>query len=348
MKARKFVPAFLLFFVIALGFCLADYLKVNRKAQIFKTPSKDSKVIFTAEVGAELQLLKEEPTNRNSGYYKVINSSSGQIGWIYKTFGRRYKGSAEPIPAGEPVSMQPKASAEAEQLNRHLKIGKPVALYERLREGYVLAQDARLKIPCWVQYELSPEDLRDGIQRKDAFKADTSIPSGSRAELSDYRNSGYDKGHLAPAADMGRSEKVMNESFLLSNMAPQVGVGFNQGIWKDLEDAVRGWVEQKGVLTIISGPVFYISNNKVTYPVIGKDCVAVPTHFFKIVVDAKNPNSVDTLAFLLPNKDLNGHDYSECLVSIDEIEQMTGLDFLSALPQDIQDKVESSKAIKVW
>ncbi len=94
-----------------------------------------------------------------------------------------------------------------------MSLGKPQGIYERVCEGYVLAQDARLKIPIWVQYELSPDELQGPASRTNNFKPDTSIPSGSRAELDDYSGNGFDRGHMAPAGDMKRSRWVMSESW---------------------------------------------------------------------------------------------------------------------------------------
>jgi endonuclease G, mitochondrial len=140
----------------------------------------------------------------------------------------------------------------------------------------------------------------------------------------------------------------MAESFLLSNMAPQVGKGFNQQIWKNLEAAVRGWVEQRGKLTIITGPIFMIEAGAVNYSVIGNNHVAVPTHFYKIVVDANSTGNIEALAFVIPNENISGRRYNEFLVSIDEIETATGLDFLSALERNIQHQIESNAADQVW
>lgn len=232
--------------------------------------------------------------------------------------------------------------------SRHLKLGTPQAIYERVREGYALAEDARLKIPLWVQYELRPADLKPTVERNKAFKPDPTIPAGSRSETSDYKDSGYDRGHMAPADDMKRSQLVMDDCFLLSNIAPQ-NKKLNEVAWRLLEAAVQKWVQERGPLTIIMGPVFIASSaGQVSYPVIGKDQVAVPTHFFKIVVDANDPANVQALAFLMPNEDLAGHKFSEYLVSIDEIERLTGLDFLSALPEDVQARIEAQKAAAVW
>jgi endonuclease G len=131
-------------------------------------------------------------------------------------------------------------------------------------------------------------------------------------------------------------------------MSPQVRIGFNRHIWKNLEEAVRGWVEQRGTLTIIAALVFTVEGNRVNHRVIGKNHVAVPTHFFKIIVDENYPNRVEALAFVLPNGKLTGRHYSEFFTAIDEIEKATGLDFLSTLPMDSQDTLESKKAERIW
>ena len=144
--------------------------------------------------------------------------------------------------------------------------------------------------------------------------------------------------------DMARNWNFMSESFLLSNIAPQVGSGFNRHIWKSLELAVRGLVEQRGT----HWSHFAVKENLITYKVIGDNHVAVPTNFYKIVVDANNRDKLEALAFILPNKDLSGHHYTEFLTTIDEIEVTTGLDFLSDLPAAIQHEVESQKATSIW
>ena len=89
-------------------------------------------------------------------------------------------------------------------------------------------------------------------------------------------------------------------------------------------------------------------NNQVSYQVIGGNYVAVPTHFYKIVVDANNANEVNVLAFLLPNESQTGRNYREFLTSVDEIERLNGLDFLEKLPDQIENEIEASIAIKVW
>lgn len=329
-----------------------DYLEVRRQATIKAESNREAEIIERVGPGTYLQLLDEG--SQTNGYYRVRRVSQGPSGWIYRTLVRRYGGDI-PVPTDGDGVVNPLADRTYQLTTetrgyalRHLRVGKPQAVYERVHEGYVLAQDARLKIPLWVQYELNRNDLVGPANRTDDFRPDTSIPFGCRAELQDYSGSGFDRGHMAPAADMDRSNRVMSESFLLSNMAPQVGIGFNRHIWANLEAAVRGWVEQRGTLTIITGPVFATEVDRVSYQVIGRNNVAVPTHFYKIIVDARDLSNVEALAFMLPNERLSNRQYSEFLTTIDEIETATGLDFLSELPAAEEYTVESQRAPQVW
>lgn len=343
---------FMIAFFFPVSIVFGDYLEVRRPATIKAEPNRDARTLEKVSIGTRLNLLDEG--SQTNGYYSVRTVSLGQTGWIYRTLVRRYRGEI-PVPVTEGKALDPLADPtlnltpeQQRYASRHLTLGKPQGIYERVREGYVLAQDARLKIPIWVQYKLSANELQGSASRSDNFQSDKSIPSGSRAELKDYSGSGFDRGHMAPAGDMKRSRRVMSESFLLSNMSPQVGIGFNRHVWKNLEEAVRGWVEQRGTLTIITGPVFAVDGNQVCYQVIGENHVAVPTHFYKIVVDANSSNNIEALAFMLPNKKVSGHHYSEFLTTIDKIEKVTGLDFLSALPVSVQEPIESRKAPKIW
>ena len=347
---RIFCLCFMITFILPTSIAFGDYLEVRRPATIKAGPDRDAVILEKVLVGTRLHLLDEGC--QANGYYSVRAVSLGQTGWIYRTLVRRYSGE---IPVHEGKVLDPLSDQtlnltpeQRRYASRHLSLGKPQGIYERVREGYVLAQDARLKIPIWVQYELSPDELHGPASRTDDFQPDTSIPSGSRAKLDDYSGSGFDRGHMAPAGDMKRSRWVMSKSFLLSNMSPQVGIGFNRNIWKNLEAAIRGWVEQRGTLTIITGPVFTVDGNQVCYQVIGENHVAVPTHFYKIIVDANSSNNIEALAFMLPNEKLTGRHYSDFLTTIDEIEKATGLDFLSALPANVQETVESRKTQKIW
>lgn len=237
-------------------------------------------------------------------------------------------------------------SAYAFDCHDHTAIGIPSEAPHLLcREGYALSHDGKLKIPVWVQYHLTAEKAQGGgvKERSNDFRPDMELPEGERSELEDYRGSGYDRGHIAPAADMKWSPKAMSESFLLSNMTPQVGKGFNRGIWAKLEAKVRLWAIERGEVYVISGPIF--TKGAEHYgETIGPDHVAVPTHFFKIVYD---PRLKEAIAFVLPNHELKAKDLPEYRVSIDDIEKETGLDFLNKLDKKVEGEVEG-KVVGMW
>lgn len=349
MLRKRWLRLFPLVLLALPSLALADYLEVRRTAVVKAEPSRDARAVFRPEVGSYLNLLSDVQKN---GYYEVSVPATGERGWIYRTFVRRYPGSPpEPsVPAkrveAPTETITPEQSAFAA---RHLRVGKPVVLYERAREGYAVGYDARLKIPLWVQYELRREELGGpGDRDKSGFRPDTTIPSGFRSERRDYDGSNYDQGHMAPAEDMTRSQQVMDESHILSNIAPQVGVGFNRHIWANLEMSIRDWVQRRGTLTVITGPVFAAENHRVSYGVVGNDNVAVPTHFYKIVLDTRDPNSPEALAFLLPNTAMTGRDISEFLTSIDEIERLTGIDFFANLPDSQEEALEARKPSQIW
>jgi endonuclease G len=140
---------------------------------------------------------------------------------------------------------------------------------------------------------------------------------------------------------MRRSQQTESESFLLSNMAPQVGIGFNRGIWKDLESKVRTWAKQRKNIYVITGPIYENQN----YKTIGPNKVAVPISFYKIIIScAPNGENLDAIAFILPNEEIISADLSRYITTIDEVEKETSLNFLHDLNGQIEAKVEARKA----
>ena len=199
------------------------------------------------------------------------------------------------------------------------------------RDGYLLSHNNERKVPDWVLESLVPERFQgSGDRDRSQFAPDPNLPQGQRAELTDYAGSGYDRGHMAPAADMKYSQAVMDQSFYLSNMAPQVGIGFNRHIWARLEDQVRIWTERRGKLVVITGPIFGADR-------IGQNGVALPTHFYKIVYE---PARRRAIALMLPNEKIRGNDLRPFVISIDDIEEFTGLDFLPDLPDSVEPRIE--------
>ena len=195
----------------------------------------------------------------------------------------------------------------------------------------------------WVAYTITREKLVSVIKRTDDFRADTSITTGS-ATPADYKASGYDRGHLAPAADMQWSSETMHESFLMSNMTPQAPQ-LNRGMWKELEENVRKWAQNFGEVTVVTGPV--LEKPSAEYSSIGSNKVAVPEFFYKALLSKSNNGDTIMAAFIMPNQKCEGEiwDYA---VSVDEIEERTGIDFFSALDDSIENETEKNINLSEW
>jgi endonuclease G, mitochondrial len=177
------------------------------------------------------------------------------------------------------------------------------------------------------------------VQRTDDFRPDLLVTTGS-AELADFAGSGYDRGHICPAEDMSFSEEAMSETFYLSNMSPQ-DPSFNRGIWSSLEAQVREWASDYDSLFVITGLV--LTSNKGT---IGANKVSVPKYYYKVILDYCQPE-IKMIAFLLPNEKGVGTIVSYS-VTTDSVEMLTGIDFFPALPDDIENKLESNCKPENW
>jgi endonuclease G len=213
---------------------------------------------------------------------------------------------------------------------------------DRCFKGFALLHNNRTKVPDWVIESLTIDSFRGQATRsKSAFAADTVIAEGQRSDLSDYeaRYQGqlFDRGHQAPAADDKFGQDAMNQTFTLSNMAPQVGIGFNRHAWAYLEKAVRSWVMCGGRdhLYVMTGPIYSTDPNKV----LGANKVAIPDAFYKIVYD---PGHGRAIAFELKNERHTGRELEPYLTSIAHIEEQTGIDFLTNLTEREQAVLESN------
>ncbi len=207
--------------------------------------------------------------------------------------------------------------------------------------GFDLAYNETYEQASWVVYVLTREEVEKGYRdRTDNFRADASIISGS-AELDDYRGSGYDRGHLAPAADMKWSSKAMSESFFLSNMSPQ-NPSFNRGIWKKLEDQVREWAVEKDSIYVVTGPVLSTVEHS-----IGESRVGVPEYYFKVLADLSPPGH-SFIAFLLPNEG-SSEELNHFAISVDSLELFTGYNFFASAPdQDVIEWLERHLDLNSW
>lgn len=185
------------------------------------------------------------------------------------------------------------------------------------RNEYISLYDPARKVPLVVAEHLTAQELKGNVARTDNFQPDPELPSGQRAELSDYQASGYDRGHMAPAADFVGGETQMTQSFYLSNMIPQ-NPEMNRGIWAGLEGATRACAKSLGEVYILTGPVF-----AGRIRTIGSDQVAVPSSLYKIVVSGGAAR-----AFVLPNRSLTKtSDFTQYETTVDAVQSATGLTF---------------------
>ena len=201
-------------------------------------------------------------------------------------------------------------------------------------EGYTLSYREQYKDAEWVAYPLlAYETTGDADRKNEQFKPDPLVENGT-AIPSDYTRSGYDRGHLAPAADFKFSQRMMRETFFMSNITPQAPQ-FNRGIWSDLENQVRVWARRDKGIYVVTGPVL-----KPGLPTIGKSNeVTVPAKFYKVILYCNQPN-IRLIGFLLNNEEAHGS-LQDFVVPVDLIEQLTGLDFFPKIPDDLEHKLES-------
>ena len=204
---------------------------------------------------------------------------------------------------------------------------------------YDLVYDEKHEQAKWVFYKLYPSYLNGPYKRRNDFRADPKVISKS-ANHSDYRGSGYDRGHLMPAADMTWSEVALSESFYYSNMSPQ-HPSFNRGVWKRLESKVRSWCMESDSLFVITGPVV-----NTIFDVIGQNRVAVPGAYFKVIMRFKQ-NKQEGIAFLLPNTS-SKESLESYVYCIDSLEQLVGIDFFHHQNEESHRRLESSCSKVMW
>jgi endonuclease G len=171
------------------------------------------------------------------------------------------------------------------------------------------------------------------------------VLSAETARYSDYSGSGYDRGHLVPAGDFKCCQELLTETFSMSNIAPFDSV-LNRYAWNELEIKTRSWARKNGTVYVITGPVF---GHRFQY--IGRyNDVSVPTHFFKIIFTLSGNTGIPkkTIAFLLPNEPIDKFTQERRQVSLDKIEELTGLDFFKMLPDDLENKLEAQNQNGSW
>lgn len=204
---------------------------------------------------------------------------------------------------------------------------------------YQLSYSEKHEQAEWVAYELKKSHLSKNDFKRPYFVEDKKVESYS-ADWRNYKNSGYDRGHLCPAGDRRFNYDAYHETFLTSNISPQ-NHDFNAGVWNRLEQKVRYWANQYDGVFVITGGVL-----KDGLQTIGDERVAVPQEFYKIVVDGSG-SDLKTIAFLIPNKKTSKSFY-DFVVTVDEIESKTGIDFFASMEPSIEKQIEQQIDLKAW
>lgn len=209
------------------------------------------------------------------------------------------------------------------------------------RTGYTVNWNKATRCPNWVAWDLTKNHTHGDYKRYGmVFTEDESVPK-PRATDDDYFRSGYDRGHMCPSADNQWSEKAQKESFLFTNICPQRN-GLDAKDWNDLEKICRHWANKYGECWIVCGPIY----KNQTHKTIGKNKVQVPEEFFKVVLTKKKGN-YQALGFVYENKG-GHHEMSTYVRPIDEIEALTGFDFYSALPDNVETRIEAEADLEDW
>lgn len=216
---------------------------------------------------------------------------------------------------------------------------------ERIVEhtGYTLSFNRIHNQPNWVAWELTAEETEGTVARSNDFCPDPSIPQPHRVTTDDYRSSGYDRGHMAPAADMKWSPQAMSQCFYMSNICPQVH-NLNSGPWATLEKACRRWAGREGSVYIVCGPIFKKGKKQKS---IGREHrITVPDGFFKVVLSLRKEHE-KAIGFYYVNR-AGKQPMPQAAMSVDEVESMTGINFFVNLPARLEQRVEAEYSLRVW
>lgn len=208
-------------------------------------------------------------------------------------------------------------------------------------QAFTLCYNPETRIPVWVAYELTADETKGEAGRDNAtFRKDPAY-KGVQAMREDYSGSGWTKGHMACAGDFHWDTSAMDETFYLTNICPQ-SEELNGGDWNYLEKRVRSWARQMGSVWVVSGPI--VGEGK--YGKIGERGVTVPDAFFKAVLACRD-GKYQSIAFVMGNDNARYY-LADCSMSVNELENITGLDLFPALPDNIEESVESQYNRRDW
>lgn len=207
--------------------------------------------------------------------------------------------------------------------------------------GFTVSYNHKTLIPNWVAYELTAEDLEVRYASKSSsFSMDMNL-QGRQAMREDYSHSGWDKGHMAPKADMRWSEQAYWESHYFTNICPQ-DHGLNAGDWNSLEKKIREWAMKYGKVYVVCGPII----DEAKYGTIGRNRVAIPDKFFKAVL-VNDGGSYSAVAYVMENNSKH-HNLKNYIYTVDELEAMIGRNLFEALDAIGGETVEGSVKEETW
>ena len=209
-----------------------------------------------------------------------------------------------------------------------------------VHKGFDLVFDENARLPEWVAYELTAEEVEGTAPRGRHFVPDPDV-RGIQGDNDDYRNSGWDRGHMVPAGDMKLNDQMMRESFYFSNICPQ-NRNLNGGDWRTLEELCRIYAQKYGKVYIVCGPII----GKNLFGRLGPHQIVIPDAFFKVLL-IEGPKGYESIGFIMNNE--AGHKPLTTYVkTVDEVETITGLDFFSQLPDKVENKIEAGYNLSTW
>lgn len=206
-------------------------------------------------------------------------------------------------------------------------------------KAYTVDYNEEWRLPNWVAYSLTDKQTKGPVERYNKFEPDPLV-KGATAQYWDYKNTNYDRGHMVPAGDMKWDRTAMEECFYLSNICPQNHT-MNEGDWNYLENRVRGWANFFGKVYVVCGPI--VRENP---EVIGGNCIAVPDSFYKVVL-CNMRGEWNAIGFVMPNV-AQQRNLSHYCRTVDYVERLTGIDFFHVLPDDVENRIESSFNKENW
>ena len=258
---------------------------------------------------------------------------------------RIHKDVVETVKEGAAEAETATKKAVAKVTNRKLEL--PARLKhtpERIVEhtGFTLSFNREHNNPNWAAWELTADEAKGTLPRANDFEPDPKLPENHQVTHADYTRSGYDRGHMVPAADMKWDSKAMNDCFYMSNICPQTHA-LNAGGWETLESACRRWAKQEGSVYIVCGPIYKGNKHKT----IGKDLkITVPEGFFKVVLSMREGKE-KAIGFYYANSNAK-QTMEQTATTVDEIEALTGMDFFINIDDHLEERIESTFSLKQW